>query len=364
MKIVSIIFLILAFCGNQYTQNSTNENSILNLNPAPLSEVKIAKKITVRLKQGDFIHPKISPDGRRLAFSRVVVQKETELCEIAVYNFQTKHTSVLLTPTASKKYATYSAFVTELEWLDDNRLRAEISDGDVDLTILTFNANTRRIVKTEYGGASEDPIADLIPAKFRLALSSLTSLFPQISKEAIETGLQNNPILLGEKGIVMQYRHFGFDSNIRRFDFDAKTEKILLRLPEEKKGEPITAFLGGTIWKDAILFGVYTQGTVYLVEQRGDESKLLYQQMIDEDAITPSLEIKVRNSEKLFLLLKSKSEKSGKTSVLFVHDGKKIFRVADVPNLEDADLNLKTNKIVFSFWTDKKRQLTVSELSK
>ena len=95
------------------------------------------------ISDGDFIHPTLSPDGRYLAVSRVIVTKLKngflKLTDIRIYDLPGGTYRTFLTTAQSKKFASYSAFVIAIRWKSNNRFIADISDGDVDSTEVTFN---------------------------------------------------------------------------------------------------------------------------------------------------------------------------------------------------------------------------------
>ena len=287
-----------------------------------------------------------------------------ELTEIAVRNLKTNRTTVLLNPKTSKKYATYQAYVSELEWLDDNKLAAYVSDGDVDYTKLTFNVRTRRIIKTEYSGdEDETDNTPLISDDLKSALKPIQTISPELPKDVIQTALQmgNGAFAVGNRGVVLKHRYSGYDDHIRFFDFQNKTVKILFEVEETDKNYP--QLLGGFGFEEKIIFFLDDGGSVRIFEHKGNETKLLTgHKSNNPDNDSSEFEIKYQTPEKVFFLIRPSSNTSEMRSSLWLYDAQGLRIIRDVDNLLDVDI--KANRIAFCYWVDKgKRHIIVKELS-
>lgn len=330
---------------------------------AQTEAVKVSGKTLAVINTGDFVYPKISPDGSQIAYSRVIVQKGMELTEIAVKNLKTNQTIVLLTPQASKKYATYQAYVSELEWLDANKLTAYVSDGDVDYTKLTFNVRTRRIIKTEYSG-DESIIDDsaLIPTDLKSAVQTIQTISPELPQKVVNTALQtgNGAFAVENRGVVLQHRYAGYEDDILFFDFQNKTEKILLEVPTTSRMSP--SLLGGFGFGENIIFFL-SDGGVRIFEHQANETKLLTDYKPGNPGNdSAEFEIKYQTPEKVIFLIRPSSNTSEMRSSLWLYDAQGLKKASDVDNLLDVDI--KANRIAFCYWVGKeKRHIIVKELS-
>ncbi|HLM03401.1 MAG TPA: hypothetical protein VK400_20275 [Pyrinomonadaceae bacterium] len=329
--------------------------------PQQPQAVRVSGKTVGLINYGDSVHPKISPDGRQIAFSTVVVRAGMELTAITVRNLDTHLTTILLTPQSSKKYAAFSAFVSKIQWLDNNRLTAFISDGDVDSTILTFNVRTRRIVNTEHSGAG-DETEDLFPISpdLKFAVEPIQIISPALPQNVVETALQfGNGAFAVEKnrGVVLQHRYAKYDDHIRFFDFQNKTEKTLLQVT--KTVDKTARLLGGFTVGEKIVFALGDDGFVRVFEHQANETKLLSEQKFDDMA---EFEIKYQTPGKILFLIKPYSNTSEVRSLLWLYDAKGLKKATDVANLLDVDVG--GNRIAFCYWADKeKRHIIVKELN-
>jgi Tol biopolymer transport system component len=122
----------------------------------------------ILLNHGDYVHPKFSPDGKLLAYSRVILEKSrdgnnTEYTEVLIMDLTTGKIKKLLDPEASKKYAVYKAYVSDLEWKNNRECIVTVSDGDVGASILTIDSLKQKVINTEYVDGGID--SELPPSK-------------------------------------------------------------------------------------------------------------------------------------------------------------------------------------------------------
>lgn len=332
----------------------------LQIKAQTVEEVRVTGKTLAVINNGDFVHPKISPDGSQIAYSRVVIMGNKELTEIAIRNLKTNRTRVLLTPKASERYATYKAYVSELEWLDNGKLVAFVSDGDVDYSKLTFNVSSGRIVKTEFSGDEDD--FDIVPLQLRFAVNAIQTISPKLSKEIINSGLQsgNGAFVIGDRGVVLQFRYSGHDDHIHFFDFLNKRDSILLEVPGRPERAP--RLLGGFVLGERIIFGVDYQEAVRFYGHKDRKSKLLSESKLSEsDTDMPELIIKHQTADKILFLVPPYSTTSGMRSSLWLYDRNGLKKANDMANLLDVDI--KANRIALCYWVDTdKRHILIKEL--
>ena len=356
MKFLLSLFLLIFFgCLN---------TSTAQIKPAQVSSdaAKITGKTIALISDGDFVYPTLSPDGNQIAYSRVVVKNKTELTEIIVKDLRTNRAVVLLTPQTSKKYAAYAAFVSGFEWVDNNKLTATISDGDVDSTDLTFNVKTRRIIKTEYSG-DEDYPGSLVQKDLEFAVKPVQQIAPQMPVEVVNEALQtgNGAFAVEKRGVVFQHHYFKYDDHIHFFDFQAKTRRILLEVNDSF--ERLPSLLGGFALKNKIIFALDARTGVRIYEHYNGETKLLIEHRpANFKPNNFGFVIKYRTPEKILFMLQPSSTIAEVRGTLWIYDANGLRQTSDQSNLLDADVNAKAKRIAFSYWEKEKRHIAVKEL--
>jgi hypothetical protein len=343
----AVCVLILAiFCTvGILAQDISPENS-------QIRQIKISGSILAAMKNGDYVYPKFSPDGKLLAYSNVLVE-ETENTEVGLLNLQKQSKSILLNSKQAKKYAVYAAFVADLEWLAFNKLRARISDGDVDSTILTFNTQTRRVVKTEYSSTGDDTETS---AEISPLAKTLYKTFPHIERDYIGSAIDmNQAFKIGNRGTVVQYSHADTDANIWFLDFQTKQPKLLLESPKDAE----RFYLKGA-------FEV-TGNLLILLENKNEMHFYLMKngkiEQIGKTAFGGLFEPKFSTRSKLFFMLKQPNNESDKPSSLWYFDGQNLSMVSDVENLCDVDIDRTGKVIAFCYWNKAgKRDVSVRKI--
>lgn len=150
------------------------------------------------VRGGDLIKPSFSPNGRYLAFATVTRRSSSdaetdefsELDGTLVADFQTRTVKVLLTPEQSRKYASYSAFVGGIKWLDNQTLRVTYADGDVDWDDLTFRLSDSKLLASTHGSVDEEASAQPEkPDSTILTIKEIRKRLPYLPSElSLESG--------------------------------------------------------------------------------------------------------------------------------------------------------------------------------
>ena len=199
-------------------------------------------EIIVRIDDGDFVHPAFSPDGKRLAYAKVVVQDQNELTEVYVHEFASGKTWRLLDAKTSRNYAVYKAFVYRLDWISKDRLVAYVSDGDVDSTLVEFDVDARRIVKSSAGDEEGSWYAE-IDQSMR-SVKTLPSWEPAVVRNAFENGVK-----LQDGSFLIQPFYAGVTPNI----FHITPEGLLTQLTRLAETS-LNALCGALQFNDTLLF--------------------------------------------------------------------------------------------------------------
>lgn len=359
MFCASLLFFLLALVAAGQSVQEKPPDLFATSKVAPVVEKRLAGKLIATVTGGDIVHPALSPDGLAVAYSKAVPQAGTESTEILLLKLNRRRTSVLLSTKQADKFATYSAFVTGINWLDSRRLRAIISDGDVDSTILTFDTRSKKIATEEVspgfdGGAAE---GIPIPAEFSISYKKARALFPNFPEPVLKNSLYNNSFLVGQRGIVLQKNHASQESDILFLDFENRTMKPLLELPQRSEFR----LTGGLAFGRSILFVVAGGSQAYLFQYRsGDLTG--WMKMAYKDGAPLSVEIKQRAREGVIFLLRVAPTYEVGNNPLLIFDGKKLSRATDYMKLHDASIDAKAQRIAFCYWQGERRRLAVAKL--
>ncbi len=166
---------------------------------SPVEEIRVSGKVLATIKSGDYVHPTFSPDGKFLAYSRVLVRRDSENTEVLIHSLSTGKASVLLSSRRAWKYATYKAYVSDMTWTTPRRLGVVISDGDVDSTELTFDPFTRRLLRERHESHDEIDLQRLSPS-YKQARQQAVTLFPEFPRNVLDNALISSALVLPQEG--------------------------------------------------------------------------------------------------------------------------------------------------------------------
>ena len=267
------------------------------------SSTKISGTVIMTNTNGDFVHPTFSPDGKVLAYAKVLATDDFENSEVVLHELGTNRQRVLLSPGKAAKYATYKAAVTGMKWPSATRLEVQVSDGDVGSAYLTFNPLSRRLLKERFEdldeiGYEQPPLS---PVKQK-AFQQVRSLFPSDSAPVFNdaTAFRSDTILAvsrAQKAHLYLYR----DGKVSQLgEFDAQ--------------------------------GFY------------------------------GLEVKYVSPSRIIFLLRSHPPYERGDNPLFVFDGRKLLRIKEHAELHDAGIDPRGQRIAYCYWSGEKRHLVVRQL--
>lgn len=180
----------------------------------------VSDTIIARIDDGDFVQPAFSPDGKRLAYVKVVMADKTELAEVYVRELASGATWRLLDATSARKYAVYKAFIYRLQWVSNRKLLASISDGDVDTTIVEFDVAAQRIVSERADEGGETAWYAEIEKRMR-SVSPLPDWEPEIVQNAFESSIS-----LGDGSFLIQPQYAGVSPDVFRITRQGRLTKL------------------------------------------------------------------------------------------------------------------------------------------
>jgi hypothetical protein len=330
----------------------------LPINP----KVTVTTKIIATICDGDYVLPQFSPNGRFLAYARVLSAKDKqgknfENTEILLLDTVAQRTKVLLSADKAKNYAVHQSFVIEINWLDNKQLQVIVGDGDIGATFLIFDILSRKVIKTDYREGYASPLP-LVGAK-RQAFDRAISLFPKFDRGVLESVIRNSGLVLPDRGIVYQKNCQGQDNHIWFLDFDRKSNRCLLKLPAKSD----YAIKGGFAFGGGLLLLLeYAAGSVARMYRY--QNGLMA--VIDEyhQPENPSLTVLHSSAAGVFFMVNLSQTYNKSDNQLYFDDGKKLWLISDCQDLWDADIDRQGQKIAFCYWRDHQRWIKVKELKR
>ena len=330
---------------------------------AKIDKIDFGGSNPIAITDGDFVHPAFSPDSKRLAYSGVIVRDGTELTEIFVRDLDSGETVRLLDSGKSEGYAVYKSFVISLEWKDDNTLVAEISDGDVDSTVVTIDVSRRKILSEEFGD-SEARIPEFGPVGLRAKAT-----FTEWPESVLGSALHQLFIQLGGEGkeesvdaliaLIVQKRHAGEDSHIWRLDFHSGKATKIMDVPDGPN-TPYARLIGGFGYKDSVVFGLQrATGITLYRHQEGTTDEVT---RIDSTENSGHVDVKRSSWDATFFLLKRHRSYEQGHNPLFLYDASGLREVEADGDLYDATISPDGTLLCLALWRNGQRHLIVQGL--
>jgi hypothetical protein len=98
--------------------------------PAPASPTveanrSLSGRTIATIANQDLAYPALSPDGKTLAYSEVLVENGVENIAVQLYNLQTGQVTTLLDREKAQQYKTYSVYVSHIDWQQTDRLEVQ-----------------------------------------------------------------------------------------------------------------------------------------------------------------------------------------------------------------------------------------------
>jgi hypothetical protein len=352
---VAFLLLVVTTSGQNQFLDIPLDNPFTSFSAPPIGELKISDEVTATIKNGDFLHPTFSPDGKTLAYSKVLLQGDLENTEVFLYNLSSRKNSVLLNSKRAEKYATYKAFVAAIDWKSPKRLEILVSDGDVDLTRLIFDPYSRKLLQERDEGFDEAETQPMSPM-YQKARKQAVSLFPAFPPDVLDNALRNTALVIPAKGIVLQKNYAGNDDNIWFLDFQNNSIKSLINLSADSS----RAFDGGVSFNSSIIMLLSHKQKAYLFLYRGGKIKRLGE---FNSTGFRRIEVKHRSSSKVIFLVRTHAPYERGDNPLFIFDGEQLFQVKEYFELYDASVDPSGQRIAYCYWEGDKRHIVVKELN-
>jgi hypothetical protein len=329
-----------------------NQNRLL----ASVPEVEIA---TITGK--DLVHPTLSPDGKFLAYSEVLIQKGAENTAVVVLNLATKEKFTLIDDRTAAKYKTYSAYVSTMTWLKPDRLTVTISDGDVDSTELTFDPQMRKLIasKSNDPGASETIRAQEMKQRAQVA-KQILQLFPKIDRTVLDRAIKSEQAFLMHDTVLLQGKLFDREENLWMINLNHKLVKKVF-----KTGNPLaTASLDNVnrIGKSSILFTLTANKATPILFRYDSGRVNQIGKLPGLGNLNRPIKIVYNSPQRTMLIGYVYDTYAQGNNLLYLIEKGQIVKSTKFTKLYDVHVNIAGTRIAYCYWSKGKRQITVKEL--
>lgn len=307
---------------------------------------------------GDYILPRLSPDGHRLAFAELVATDSGIGSQALVYDISDAQLDTLLSASASWRFATYSAYPIALRWTSNTQLEVRISDGDVDVSTVQFDLVSRDVASRRVSSDDEE----IVPAPIQALADTLAALYPGVSPDSsvspsavFASGLVW-PHVRGNDAVIMQKRYARVDDHVWIFSTAAPISQMLVSLPEG----PRFSMSGGVFFGSDAIFGVGADTVVLFRLRNGAVDSLMtfparrQNHRLDARASLPTC---------VWLRFQPNMIDSVPTSVALVYDGRSLTRALEAFQPYDFDVSTAGTYIAISHWVGGVRQMRLLPLS-
>lgn len=319
----------------------------------------LAGPVVAEITAGDVLHPRFSPDGKTLAYAKVAVVDGIERDEVYLYSLRTGRTVRLVDSKTSSDYETYSAFVSDMEWVGPTRLRVRIADGDVDSTSVTFDTTTTKIVREQPNpsGDDYDPTAgaSLTPDE-RAVRDRALRLFPDLDSGSLNGALERGGFAAPDGRIVVGMVEKDGPA-ISLIDTRKKTRARLVPAGDDDGSSLVGAtYVGSSV---LLLTGPRDSARFTVFEADGSQRAL---GTIGTLADFPTIDVVERSSSRLVFVVRGYHGAESGDNPLFVYDGQRLVRSSDYPKLVDASVTRDGKTIALCVWNaDDTRRIVIRQ---
>jgi hypothetical protein len=320
----------------------------------------ITTEIMTEMDDGDYVLPQFSPDGRYLAYSKVLVEKAEnganfENTAVLLYDTVLHDVKTLLAADKAKNFAVNQSFVIELNWIGRQKLQVALGDGDLGATYLTFDISSGKALKTEYHNGDEGTLP--FKGAEKKAFDRAIGLFPQLDRGVLENVLRNSHLILPGKGIIYQKNFEGEDNHIWLLDFITKTKVCLLKMPLRCN----YAIKGGFCFGADLIFLLdYARDSVARMYRYRHGKVELIQEFIKPEY--QSLIVKNHSPKGVFFLVRLARVYEQSQNPFYYYDGQKLTEIRDCNQLCDVAVDCNGAKIAFCYWRDHQRRIIVKKV--
>ncbi len=327
----------------------------LPLNAVPIASNRIASqewgKTIANIQGKDLVHPTLSPDGKFLAYSEVIVANKRENTAVRILNLATKQSFLLISPQVAAKYRTYSSFISSMDWTRSDRLEVTIGDGDVGSSMLTFDPFGKKLLSVRH---EEGP--ELSPDDKRLR-NKILDRFPKIKSKNLTEILLLRQRVETPNIVVLTGKILDREHNLWSLNFqDRKSVRLFETTDPLAKAKIESAKVAGN-------------GAIFLVLVTDDDRKFLvtYQHgQIDNRQLLTQVKGRTKiihaTNNRVWIMTYVYDTYEQGNNPLYLWENGKLRKSTDYEQLYDAQVNSQGTRIAYCYWSRGKRQIAVKEL--
>lgn len=322
-------------------------NPFASLPLLPSADIPPSGKILATLKDGDYVLPRFSPDSRYLAFAHVLLQDKTELTEIEALDLKTLKVTTLLDAKGSREFAVYKSFVAGFAWKGPARLKASVSDGDVNGVDLIFDVPAGKLLEKK-PLSLENGEEKLVP--------NMDAAFPSIPPPVLANALANGS-RVGDRKFIVQKNYWKQDNHIWLLDADRRQIVKLVDIPEAW----IYSFRGAFAFGNAFIMLVAHGQEAWLARHVGGRLELLHRLPVKNYQQT-GLQVEHARADRVLFQVNTGPEYEKRENLLFLYDASGLRRIRETAPVYDLDVDPAGNLVAVSHWNGNRRWLTIREL--
>lgn len=343
--------LALAACGDG-ARVRVGEDPFAGVRDVPAREIR--GRVVAEM-DGDFVHPAFSPDGRRLAWSEVVVDSVTESTRVGVLELDSRQQRVLVTPEQALGWGVYASFATALEWRGADTLHAELGDGDVGSSTVRMDVPAGRVIDETYDPGGEEAH---IPPRYAATRERIHAAFPAMAANRVGAAGNYGTLVDGGDRVLLQHAHAEENRDILLLDLARREQTTLIRLEDASAGS--WHLSGGARVGDALVFLV-TDDTIAFFFEHTERGGLRRLGRIRTEVSARLDPLRVAG-DTAFLHLRVGPLRELRDSPLLVYRAGRLERAADFAVLSDAAVDPAGRRVAFVHVGDGRRRITVREL--
>lgn len=360
LAIVIYSILILSACngGGQIAPRTIiPDDPILQLaRNSKINTTTLVEKSLIKLTEGDFIYPRLSPDAKHLVYANSIVRNDIEGTSIHKLNLKTKKRLTLLDEFKANQYRHYKVFVTSLNWNNQDTIVAGLSDGDVDVTNVTFDSHSGKRLNQKLS----DFDVYKLTKEFSIIKKSIYETFPEWAEReemVLHDALFQHASIVPDRGVVLQKQYAGYDSDIWFIDIKHKKQHRILKLTDNQH---YARFGGAVTVAGNIIFLVDRDDGAYLFEL-SNSGILKPLGFFENDMQGCFLKVKYTSTgEAIFMLVLNRSYQVGNNPLFIYSVNNGLQQITDYKQYYDVNVSSGGTLIAISYWVGNKRHINVS----